>query len=119
MAREIRQTRTGLTLATGTSLTFLDQDAGVPVTYSLTGNVPNISLTRTVNGVGEIVIGRVQALTLAYRDTNGNVLAVPVGAPANVRTVAITVQTSSEDTAAHGFADARAQLTTSVRLRNL
>ena len=116
MAREIRQTPSALTAATATSLTFVDQDTGIPVSYALTGDGMNATLTRTTNGVNEVVIGRVQALTFAYRDVNGN----PVAVPADVFRVDITIRTTSEDTiVAGGVADTRTELTTSVRLRNL
>ena len=88
--------------------------------YALTGDVPNATLTRSADGVAAIVIGRIQTLTFTYRDVNNNVLGVPVGVPANVFRIDITVQTASEDTVvAGGTADTTAQITTSVRLRNL
>jgi prepilin-type N-terminal cleavage/methylation domain-containing protein len=123
MAREIRQTAvnpaTGLACLTAapsaTSLSFYDQDTGL-TTYSLVGT----GLTRTANGVDDIVIGNVQVLTFAYRDVNNNVLGVPVGTPCNIFRVDITVRTASEDTVvAGGIADTKAQLKTSVRLRNI
>ena len=120
IARELRQTPGALTSATATSLTLLDQDTGAAVAYALTGDAPNATLTRTTNGVTDIVIGRVQALTFDYRDANNNVLGVPVGTPTSVFRVDITIQTASEDTVvAGGGADTRVQITTSVRLRNL
>ena len=120
IARELRQTPGALTLATTTSLTLLDQDTGAAVTYELSGDAPNKTLNRTTNGVPDVVIGRVQSLTFAYRDVNDNVLPAPVLAPANVFRVDITIQTASEDTVvAGGIADTREQITTSVRLRNL
>jgi Tfp pilus assembly protein PilV len=120
IARELRQTPAALAAATATSLTLLDQDTGAAVTYALTGNVPNATLTRTTNGVVDVVIGRIQTLTFAYRDVDDTVLGVPVAAPADVFRVDITIQTRSEDTVvAGGIADTWAQLTTSVRLRNL
>src|SRR5438552_8246954 len=115
MAREIRQTSAALTVATVTNLGFVDQDTGA-TTYWLNGT----ALTRTSGGADAVVIGAVQALTFTYRDVNNNVLAAPVGTPANVYRVDITIQTASEDTVvAGGVADARSELTTSVRLRNL
>ncbi len=122
IAREIREATInpgtgapGLTAAAASSVSFYDQNTGL-TTYALVGN----TLTRTANAVNEVIIGSVQALTFAYRDANGNVLGVPVGAPGTVARVDITVQTGSEDTvAAGGFEDTRAELTTSVRLRNL
>lgn len=123
MARELRQATVnpatlvpGLAAASTTppSLSFYDQDTGL-TTYALVGT----SLTRTANGVNDVVIGNVQILTFAYRDANNNVLGAPV-APANVFRVDITVRTASEDTVvAGGIADTQAQLTTSVRLRNI
>ena len=121
IARELRQTPGALTAPlTATSLTLSDQDTGAAVIYALTGNAPNATLTRTMGGVVGVVIGRVQALTFTYRDVNNNVLGVPVVTPPNVFRVDITLQTASEDTVvAGGIADTKAQITTSVRLRNL
>jgi Tfp pilus assembly protein PilW len=120
IARDLRQTPSALTAATATSLTLVDQDTGVPVTYELTGDAPAAVVTRTMNGVADVLIGRVQTLTFAYRDVNNAVLAAPVAAPASVFWVDITVQTVTEDVAAAaGAASARAQMTTSIRLRNL
>jgi prepilin-type N-terminal cleavage/methylation domain-containing protein len=115
MARAIRETRNPLTLATATSLTVVDQETGLPVSYSLNAG----ALLRTTNGADEVVIGQVQSLTFTYRDASDNVLGAPVGTPANVFRVQIAIQTASEDPVAAGAADARAQFTTSVRLRNL
>lgn len=120
MARELRQTPGALTAATTTTLTLQDQGTGAAVTYALTGDVPNATLTRSAGGVAAVVIGRIQALTFTYRDVNNNVLGAPVGTPANVFRIDITVRTASEDTVANGgVADTKAQITTSVRLRNL
>ena len=120
VARELRQTPGALTAATETSLTLGDQDTGVAVTYALTGTAPNATLTRTTGGVSSVVIGNVQSLAFAYRDVSDAVLPTPVGTPANVFRVDITIRTASEDTVvAGGIADAQTELTTSVRLRNL
>ena len=122
IARELRQTPGALTSATATSLTLLDQDTGAAVTYALTGEGFNATLTRTTNGVSGVVIGRVQTppSQFLYRDINDNVLGSPVGTPANVFRVDISIQSASEDTVVAGeSADTRAELTTSVRLRNL
>jgi prepilin-type N-terminal cleavage/methylation domain-containing protein len=123
MAREIRQATTnpgtgqpGLTVATATSLSFYDQNTGL-TTYVLNGT----TLTRTANGVDEVIIGRVQVppSQFAYRDINDTVLGVPVATPANVYRVDITIRAASEDTVVtNGVADTRADLTTTVRLRN-
>jgi prepilin-type N-terminal cleavage/methylation domain-containing protein len=120
MAREIRQATVnpttgvpGLTAASGNppSLSFYDQDTGL-TTYARVGT----TLTRTANGIEEVVIGNVQLLTFAYWDVNG----APTAAAPNVYRVDITVRTASEDTVvAGGIADTKAQLTTSVRLRNI
>ncbi len=70
----------------------------------------------------ETVIGNVKSLTFAYWDGDNppNALTAPVGKPENIRRVDITVQTGSEDTVvAGGVADTTAELTTTVRLRNL
>ena len=119
MAREIRETQSGLTEATATSLTFVDPNTGLAVTYTL--NADDKTLGRTTNGVTDILIGKVQALTFAYYPLNSTVaLGVPVATPGSVGRVDITIQTSSEDTVVTGgIADTRAELTTSVRLRNL
>jgi Tfp pilus assembly protein PilV len=117
MGREIRQSSGALTAATATSLTFVDQTTDV-TTYALTG----ATLTRTANGVTQTVIGNIKSLTFAYWDGNNppNALSAPVGTPANIRRVDITVQTGSEDTVVTGgVADTKAELTTTVRLRNL
>jgi Tfp pilus assembly protein PilW len=120
VARELRQTPSALTSATATTLTLVDQDSGVAVAYAMTGAAPNATLTRTTAGVSSVVIGSVQALTFVYRDATEAVLAAPVATPANVVRVDITIQTASEDSlVAGGVADARSELTTSVRLRNL
>lgn len=109
MAREIRATQSGLTAPTGTSLTLVDPNTGLPVTYAF--DVNSHTLTRTTNDVTDIVIGGVQTLIFAY-------IADPVDGV--VRRVDITIQTGSEDTVvAGGITDTRAGLTTSVRLRNL
>lgn len=115
MGREIRQTSAALTVATATSLQFADQNTGA-TTYWLNGN----ALTRTSGGTDAVVIGAVQALTFAYRDVNNTVLATPVATPANVYRVDITIQTSSEDAAvvANAVSDTRAELTTTIKLRN-
>jgi len=116
MAREIRQAAVALTVATATSVSFVDQRTG-PTTYWLNGT----ALTRTSGGADAVVIGAVQTLTFAYRDVDNNVLATPVGTPANVYRVDITIRTSSEDAAvvANSVSDTTAELTTTVRLRNL
>jgi prepilin-type N-terminal cleavage/methylation domain-containing protein len=120
IARELRQTPAALTSATGTSLRLRDQDTGLDVTYALAGALPNQTLTRTTNGVADVVIGKVLNLLFTYRDVANNVLAVPVGTPASIFRVDITIQTGSEEVAvAGGVADVGAELTTSVRLRNL
>ena len=121
IARELRQTPGALTSATAAppSLTLLDQDTGAAVTYGLAGDAPNASLTRTTGGVASVMIGKVQTLTFVYRDVDNNVLGTPVD-PAKVFKVDITIQAASEDTVVAGvIADTRAEITTSVRLRNL
>lgn len=120
IVREIRQTPVALTAATDTSLTLTEQVTGAAITYGLEGQPPHAVLTRTVAGVAEPVIGRVQALRFVYRDLNNVILGTPVGTPANVFRVDIRVQTASEDAVmAQATADTAANVTTSVRLRNL
>ncbi len=111
MAREIRQTSSKLTVALPTSLGFVDQDTG-PTTYWLNGN----ALTRTSGGADAVIIGAVQALTFTYRDASNNV----TGIADNVYRVDITILTASEDATvvANSVSDTRAELTTTVRLRN-
>jgi Tfp pilus assembly protein PilW len=117
MGREIRQSAGALTAATGTSLTFVDQATG-STTYFLDAT----TLKRRANGVNEPIIGNVTSIAFAYWDGNSppNPLGVPVGTPASVRRLDITIQTGSEDNVVPGgVADTKAALTTSVRLRNL
>ena len=115
IVRELRQTPGALTLAAATSLTLLDQDTGLPVTYALAGDAPNATLTRTTNGTTDVVLGGLQALSFAYAYCSGCAVN-----SSNVRQVDITVRTKSEDTVVvGGIADARAGFTTSVQLRNL
>ena len=120
IARQIRETTGPLTEATATSLTFTlpDPVTSLPtaVRYVLNGtslNCTGLCDDQTVSAAPVVVIGGVQALTFVYYpldDLVGN----PIGR------VDITIQTGSEDTVvAGGIADTRAELTTSVRLRNL
>jgi hypothetical protein len=118
MAREIRETTVPLTDATSTSVTFTHPDAGV-VTYTIDANN---NLTRN----GAVIIGSLQNLLLqpqlslfVYQNIDDNVLASPVGTPADVCRVTVTIQAGDDTGFAVGLADARAELTTSVRLRNL
>ena len=127
IARQIRETTGPLTEATATSLTFTlpDPVTSLPtaVRYVLNGtslNCTGLCDDQTVSAAPVVVIGGVQALTFAYYLQNSSVaLGLPV-TPASVFRVDITIQTGSEDTVvAGGIADTRAELTTSVRLRNL
>src|SRR5687768_8900740 len=87
IAQEIRQA-TAVTAGAVNSITLVPP-GGAAVTYTVNAG----SVTRN----GAIVIGGVAALTFAYRDGNDAALAVPVGAPANIRRVDITIRTRSED----------------------
>jgi type II secretory pathway component PulJ len=115
MAREIRESTAPLTTATANSITFTHPTEGA-ITYTIDGAK---NLTRN----GAPIIGGVQNLILSpalslfvYRDANDAAGA----SAANTRRVDITIQTGSEDTVvAGGITDTRAELTTSVRLRNL
>jgi len=118
MAREIRETTAALTAATAISLTFTHPTDGV-ITYTIDGNN---ALTR--NGVA--VIGGLRNLVtqpplplFAYLDVNDAALISPVGTPANVYRVNITIETGDDTGLAAGLAEATTELTTSVRLRNL
>ena len=122
LARELRQTPSALTAATATSLTLVDQDTGLAVTYELTGAGTHRVLTRTTGGVADSLIGRVRVppSQFTYRDVNNGLLGSPVGTPANVFRVDITIQAVTEDSqATDGVAYVRAEATTSVWLRNL
>ena len=111
VGRDIRSAQSGLTAATATSVTFVDT-SGATVTYALNGT----SLTRTTNGVADTLIGGVQTLTFAYYNSADQLTILP----ASVFRVDITIRTKSESTVVDGgIADAREQLMTSVRLRNL
>lgn len=110
MAREIRESTAALTTAEVNLITFTHPTDGA-ITYTIDGAN---NLTR--NGVP--IIGGVRnlitdpALSLfVYRDAND---ATGASAP-NTHRVDITIQTGSEDAV---VADTRAELTTSVRLRN-
>jgi prepilin-type N-terminal cleavage/methylation domain-containing protein len=110
LADEIRQA-TAVTAATASSITFAGP-AGV-VTYTLNQG----ALTR--NDVA--LIGGVAALTFAYHGANDALLGVPVGAPASVRRVDVTIRTRSEDSTlgTTGAYQAYVEVTTSARPRNL
>ena len=118
MAREIRETTAPLTAATATSITFTHPDAGV-VTYTIDANN---NLTRSnvpiIGGLRNLLL-QPQLSLFVYSDVNDNVLGSPVGTPANVYRVTVTIQTSDDSGVAAGLVDARTELTTSVRLRNL
>ena len=118
MAREIRETTAPLTAATTTSITFTHPDAGV-ITYTIDGNN---NLTRNnapvIGGLQNSLL-QPQLSLFVYRDVNDNALAAPVGTPADVYRVTITIQTGDDTGVATGLVEARAELTTSVRLRNL
>jgi Tfp pilus assembly protein PilW len=111
LASEIRQA-TAVTAASASSITFTGPD-GLAVTYTLNEG----SVTR--NDVA--LIGGVAALTFAYHGANDAVLGVPVGAPASVRRVDVTIRTRSEDSAlgTTGAYQAYVEVTTSARPRNL
>lgn len=111
IAHEIREA-TAVTAGAIDSITFVRPGGGV-VTYALNAG----SLTR--NGV--VVVGGVAVLTFAYRNVNDATLAVPVGTPANIRRVDITIRTQTEDpnmVAGSGY-DVRTEIMTSARPRNL
>lgn len=122
MSRDLREA-TAITAANATTVTFTPVQLAAPnppvpnVTYALNG----ANLQRTVaGGPVEVLIGGVQILTLVYRDAADAALAVPVGTPANIRRIDITVQTRTEENAqAGGVANARAHIASSVRMRNL
>jgi prepilin-type N-terminal cleavage/methylation domain-containing protein len=111
MAREIRESTLPLTTAAATSITFTHPTDG-PVTYTIDGAN---NLTRNdvaiIGGVRNLIVNPTLPL-FVYRDANDATGA----SAANARRVDITIQTVSEDAT---VADMRAELTTSVRLRNL
>ena len=111
MAREIRESTAPLTTATANSITFTHPTDGA-VTYTIDGGN---NLTRNdvpiIGGVRNLIVNPALPL-FVYRDANDGTGA----SAANTRRVDITIQTGSEDAV---VADMRAELTTSVRLRNL
>ena len=111
IAHEVREA-SAVTAGASDSITFV-RPGGTVVTYTVNAG----SLTR--NGVA--LIGGVVTLTFTYRNVNDVVLAAPVGAPANIRRVDITIRTRSEDPSmvAGGPHDVRTEITTSARPRNL
>jgi type II secretory pathway pseudopilin PulG len=118
MAREIRETTVPLTAATATSITFTHPDAGA-VTYTIDANNNLTRNNAAVIGGLRNLLFQPQLSLFVYLDVNDNVLASPVGTPANVYRVTVTIQTGDDTGVATGLADARTELTTSVRLRNL
>lgn len=118
MAREIRETTVPLTAATATSITFTHPDDGA-ITYTIDGNNNLTRNNTTVIGGLRNLLLQPQLSLFVYRDVDDSVLASPVATPANVYRVNITVQTGDDTGLATGLAEARAELTTSVRLRNL
>ena len=115
MAREIRETTAPLTAATATSITFTHPDDGA-ITYTIDEN-NNLTRNNTpvIGGLRNLLL-QPQLSLFVYRDVND---ASPVATPAEVFRVIITVQTGDDTGLATGLAEARAELTTSVRLRNL
>lgn len=111
LANDIRGA-TAVTAATASSITLTV--SGSAVAYALSSG----SLTRA----GVAIVGGVNTLSFTYYDSTGTVLSSPVGTPANIRRVDITVQTQSENTLIGGKGgsfDARSQIMTSARIRNL
>jgi prepilin-type N-terminal cleavage/methylation domain-containing protein len=111
IAHEIREA-TAVTAGAASSITLV-RPGGAVVTYALNAG------TLTRNGL--VVIGGVVALTFAYRNVNDATLAAPVGAPATIRRVEVTIRTRTEDpnVVAGDDYDARTEITTSARPRNL
>lgn len=118
MAREIRETTVPLAAATATSITFTHPADGA-ITYRIDANN---NLTRNdvpvIGGLRNSLL-QPQLSLFVYRDVNDTILGAPVGTPANVYRVTVTIQTGDDTGLATGLADARTELTTSVRLRNL
>lgn len=113
MARDIREA-SAVTIGQASTITFTAQDGVTLVTYALNGG----ALQRTEGtNPAEVIVGGVEVLTLAYWDSGGNSLTVPVGTPANTRRVDITIRTRTEDVVPTGSA-IKSEITTSVRLRN-
>lgn len=115
MAREIRESTAPLTTATANAITFTHPIDGA-ITYTINGanNLTrnNVSI---IGGVRNLITNPALPL-FVYRDADDALGATA----ANTRRVEITIQTSSEEAViAGGIADTRAELTTSVRLRNL
>ena len=106
MAREIREA-SAITTAVANSITFVAQDGITAVTYALNAN----NLERN----GEVVVGGVEVLTLAYRDRND----AGGASAANTRRVDITIRARSEGAPAGSAADTRSENMTSVQPRNI
>jgi prepilin-type N-terminal cleavage/methylation domain-containing protein len=117
MARELRESTGALTTATATTIAFTHQDLAAPnnsVTYTVVGT----NLMRTEGGnPAQVFIGGVQSLTFSYFKGDG---AAAVTA-AEARRIDITIRTRPEDPSVRpGSAeDSRAEVSTTVRLRNV
>jgi hypothetical protein len=118
MAREIRETTVPLTAATASSITFTHPTDGV-ISYTIDANN---NLTRNnvpiIGGLRNLVLAP-QLPLFGYWDANDNVLASPVGTPANVYRVTIAIQAGDDTGVAVGLSDVTSELATSIRLRNL
>ena len=119
MAREIRETTVPLAAATATSITFTHPTDG-PITYKIDDATNNLTRNDVpvIGGLRNLLL-QPQLSLFVYLDVNDTVLGSPVGTPANVYRVTVTIQTSDDTGFATGLAEARTELTTSVRLRNL
>jgi prepilin-type N-terminal cleavage/methylation domain-containing protein len=129
IARHIREATTPLAAgSTAQSLIFTLPDPvtgisipGVQVTYAFVGNAlqcTGLCDDQTISAEPVTVIGRAQVPPSGFvcRDASDT----PGACGPTTRRVEITIRTSSEDTVvAGGIADTRAELTTSVQLRNL
>lgn len=117
MVRELRSAESVTALGSATDITFVDV-TGVVVRYQLTGT----TLNRTAAGVGGVIIGGVQSLTLTYYavgfDPTTNT-GPTTTVPGNLKAVRIQLTTRPERPAGAGTpGDQRATVESTVMLRN-
>lgn len=99
VASEELEAAISITAATATSVTFTEDADGSGVdetyTYTWSGTVGD-DLTRTKDGVSNILSRYVESFALSYYDTNDALLSFPVTS-ANVRRIVINLQVKKED----------------------
>lgn len=106
MGREIREA-SAITTANANSVTFTAQDGVTVVTYAVNAN----NLERN----GDVIVGGVDTLSFVYRGFND----APGTTAADTRRIDITIRTRPEDVPSGSQWNVKAEITTSVRLRNV